>query len=543
MVGSLDIGIAALAAGRWAEARAAFDHELVDSETPGALSGMAQALWWLGDMPGSVALHERAYTAARRAGDSTSAGLTAVALSFTYAANFADHAAASGWAGRAGTLFGPDPDPELGAWLHLARGYAAGDPQRALDERSRALELARRSGDSDLELCSLTAVGEALVLTGRMTEGLALVDEAMAATFAGEPQRLETVAYTCCDMMISCSLAGDLERAVQWCAHADRFIDRYGCPFLFARCRISYGTLLMVVGDWVEADAQLTAGLHLAAGGGPAVQAESVAALAALRTRQGRLAEARALLAGVKDDPAAAGVVASMHLAEGHPLAAVIVLERRLRHGSGAWHDVAELIALLVEAHLINGDIAAASAAYERLASMAAKTEHYLPRALAACAHGRVLFAAGESDAAVPCLEEATELFGRLERPWELAGTRRCLAEVLAGTQPAFASADARAALETFEALGALSHADDTAAFLRALGAPGRRQPRSHALLTRRQQQVFDLLSQGLSNPEIAQRLYISPKTAAHHVSAVLAKLGVHRRTEVIALAARQLTQ
>jgi DNA-binding CsgD family transcriptional regulator len=540
---SPDAGTAALAAGRWAEARAAFDRELAMSESREALSGMAKALWWLGDMPGSVAFHQRAYAASRRAGDTTSAALAAVELSITYAANFADLAAASGWARRAETLLGPDPGPELGAWLHLARGYATSNTHRALDERTRALELARRSGDADLELCSLTAVGEALVMTGRVSDGLALVDEAMAATLAGEPQRLDTVAYTCCDMMVSCSLAGDLERAVRWCRHADTFIDRYGCPFLYARCRISYGTLLMVSGDWVESEAQLTAAVRMAASGGRSVRAEAIAALAALRTRQGRVAEARALLAEAKTDQATAGALAAVQLAEGRPAMAVAVLERRLRHGDGSWHDTAELLVLLVDGHCATGDLGAARAASDRLAILARSAEHDLPRALAASAQARVHIAEGDPDAAVLHLEEATGLFDRLDRPWELARVRLCLAQVLAGTRPEVAAAEAHAALETLEALGAAAEADATAAFLRTLGVHGRRQPRSHALLTRREQCVLDLLGQGLSNREIAHRLYISPKTAAHHVSAVLAKLGVRRRAEAVALAARQPAQ
>ncbi|HEX8487119.1 MAG TPA: LuxR C-terminal-related transcriptional regulator, partial [Propionibacteriaceae bacterium] len=65
---------------------------------------------------------------------------------------------------------------------------------------------------------------------------------------------------------------------------------------------------------------------------------------------------------------------------------------------------------------------------------------------------------------------------------------------------------------------------------------------RAHpAGLTARQQEVLTLLADGLSNAEIAARLVISPKTADHHVSAILTKLDVHSRGEAAALARRLL--
>jgi DNA-binding CsgD family transcriptional regulator len=58
--------------------------------------------------------------------------------------------------------------------------------------------------------------------------------------------------------------------------------------------------------------------------------------------------------------------------------------------------------------------------------------------------------------------------------------------------------------------------------------------------LTRREREVAALLAEGLSNAELARRLYISPKTAAVHVSNILAKLGMASRTEVAAWAVRE---
>ena len=59
--------------------------------------------------------------------------------------------------------------------------------------------------------------------------------------------------------------------------------------------------------------------------------------------------------------------------------------------------------------------------------------------------------------------------------------------------------------------------------------------------LTKRELQVAALIEAGLSNREIAERLFISPKTAEHHVSRVYAKIGVSSRAEAAAYATRNL--
>jgi len=59
------------------------------------------------------------------------------------------------------------------------------------------------------------------------------------------------------------------------------------------------------------------------------------------------------------------------------------------------------------------------------------------------------------------------------------------------------------------------------------------------AALTARELEVLSLLAEGLRNAVIAERLFVSPRTVEHHVSAILGKLGVRSRGEAVAEAGR----
>ncbi|MGH3928485.1 MAG: hypothetical protein ACRDTF_00740 [Pseudonocardiaceae bacterium] len=126
----------------------------------------------------------------------------------------------------------------------MALAYRMADLDAAEQLTMRAVDLARQAGDSDLELVALSQLGLIRVGQGQTSVGFALIDEAMAAALAGESSSLDTVVYTCCDMLNACELASDVERAAQWCQVADDFVERYGCPFLYAECRIYYGSVL-----------------------------------------------------------------------------------------------------------------------------------------------------------------------------------------------------------------------------------------------------------------------------------------------------------
>jgi DNA-binding CsgD family transcriptional regulator len=104
---------------------------------------------------------------------------------------------------------------------------------------------------------------------------------------------------------------------------------------------------------------------------------------------------------------------------------------------------------------------------------------------------------------------------------------------------------DLRDALAVFGELGAAAAAGWTRRRMRELGirtiprGPRAATRAAPAGLTAREQEVLALISAGLANREISQRLFISERTVQHHVSAVLAKIGVPSRTAAAREAAR----
>jgi DNA-binding NarL/FixJ family response regulator len=120
--------------------------------------------------------------------------------------------------------------------------------------------------------------------------------------------------------------------------------------------------------------------------------------------------------------------------------------------------------------------------------------------------------------------------------PLEAAEARLELAHALVSVAGDVATDEVLTALAVFRGLGAARAVDSARALLRDL-AQGAHDDGPHhgTALTPREQQVLELVAQGMSNARIAASLVISEKTAGHHVSHILAKLGVHNRTEAAA--------
>ncbi|MGW0916067.1 helix-turn-helix transcriptional regulator [Streptomyces sp. NPDC002784] len=137
--------------------------------------------------------------------------------------------------------------------------------------------------------------------------------------------------------------------------------------------------------------------------------------------------------------------------------------------------------------------------------------------------------------------------FERLQRPYDLARVRHRLAEALvtAGGEDDRASAAEllRLAHAVADHLGARPLADEAASLARRARlplTPDAPRPAADTLgLTSRERDVLRLVTAGRTNRQIAEELFISPKTASVHVSNILAKLGVAGRGEAAAVAHR----
>jgi DNA-binding CsgD family transcriptional regulator len=449
-----------------------------------------------------------AYAIYARAGRARDAGRLAVYFASEYRIDGRD-AESAGWFARARRLLAEGGPSRDHGWLAIEEAKRAGDPVEAEAFARAALALAHEIADADIECMALAQLGKALVQQGRVDEGTALLDEAMTVALGGESSDPLACGDACCTTLVVCDGLADIDRATQWCEAVVEFTERRRFVPVQSWCRAIFGAVLVRSGDWERADEVLTEALarrpNRAKGAGHTLP---LAVLADLRLKQGRIEEAARLLEGLDHDPVARPALVRLHLARGQA-----ELAAALARDDAGCADVA----------LARGDLEAASDAAARLGA-AVREDHVAEAQRLA---GVIALARGDAAGALAPLEEAIRQFDALDLPYEAARARLALAA-------------ARAARDVFERLGALPDADRAAALLRRLGVAGRTAPRGERDgLTAREAEVLQLIAAGLSNAEIAERLVIAPKTAEHHVSRVLAKLGVRNRTDAAAYALR----
>jgi DNA-binding CsgD family transcriptional regulator len=476
---------------------------------------------------------ERAHHAHLEAGET----LRAVRAAFWVGATLAirgEMGPAGGWLGRAQRILGDEDSVERGYLLiPLVFQYeAAGDFAAAAAVAGDAAAIAERFGDVQGFALAVQARGYMLIKAGRVREGLALLDDAMAAVAGGKLSPIATgIVY--CGLILACQEVYEIRRAREWTAVLTRWCEEQPDLVAFTgRCLVHRAEIMQLHGDWNDAlDEARRAGERLARSLNRAAAAQAFYRQGELHRLRGEFAEAEdayreASRFGWEPQPG----MALLRLAQGRRDAATAAIRRALGEAKEPLRR-ANLLPAFVEIMLAAGDVETARESCRELEEIAAGYESAMLAALVAHARGASELAAGEARPALVSLRKAEETWQELEAPYDAARARVLVAEACRalGDEDA-AELELEVARHMFAELGAgpaLTQLDYAAA----------RGERDAYGLTPRQVEVLRLLAVGKSNREIAASLVISEHTVARHVQNIFATLRVSSRTAASAFA------
>jgi LuxR family maltose regulon positive regulatory protein len=546
---SLDVGWAALSAGDWERARAAFEECLADGDTPEALEGMG----WVGHMLNEDRLtfdaRERAYRLYLERGDKSSAARMAAWLAADSLLFRGEPAVANGWLQRAHSLIdGIEPGPDHG-WIAIHEGHMAialdEDTAKARTLAARAVELGRAFRVPELEMLGLGLEGRALVSEGELDEGMRRLDEATTVALQGEARLLYCVAWACCYLISACERVRDFERASQWCARVGDFCSQHEI-FLLNTCRAHYASVLSWQGRWEEAERELTAAVGGLQASRPPMVGDALARLGELRRRQGRFDDAEELFARTETHSLSLLGRAALALDRDRPAEAVELADRYLRRfPEPARVERSAGLEVLIRALARLGDQERATVELDELRGIATRARTRSLLAAVRSSEGTLAAARGDHDDARRSFEDALDLLAASDARFETSRVRLDLATALSALgRHDRARREIEAALTEFEELGAGGERS------RALTMLGKRSKTDSALpagavdtplgaLSRRELEVLGLVAEGLTNHDIAERLVLSEHTVNRHVANILRKLGLPSRAAAASLAGR----
>ena len=394
---------------------------------------------------------------------------------------------AQGWFSTAERQLEGEEESAVHGRIALTRAATAmlaeGDYPKAIANLDRAYELAQRFGDRDTQMLALVAKGRALVKSGKIDEGLELIDEATAAAVSGQLDPYSTTLVYCMTIS-SCQDVGDLRRAAEWTEAANRWCDRLDVAGFPGACRVHRAELMRMRGDLAAAEKVAVAACDELLDFERYITAGGYYEIGEIRRRLGDLpaaeeAYARANELGADPQPG----VALLRLAEGKLDAAVAGITHALQEA----HDPLKRIRRLpaqVEIAVAARDLKTARAAAAELEQLVDSYKIGARRAPAfdATVHvalGRIALAEDDTDEAVSRLRLARDDWREVGAPFESAQSRVLLGVVFRrrGEEHA-AAAELEAAHATFERIGAKADAERAAELL------GRQQARRTFLFT-----------------------------------------------------------
>jgi LuxR family transcriptional regulator, maltose regulon positive regulatory protein len=538
-------GQAALDRGDWRDAKLVFERVVERDADPQAFEGLGLSAWWLDQADVVFDARERAYRGYLERGDQVAAARMAVWLAWDTAAFRGEQAIANGWLQRAHRLLEEQPETREHAWLSLRAGVFAllddEDPEEAAKLAALAVTIGRRTGAVDYEMVGRALHGFALVAGGQVADGLQELDEVNAAVLAGEMTDRVLIGLACCYLIAACERIRDIDRAVQWCDRLKTFCSTWGLRPLFAVCRTQYASVCMWRGSWEEAERELTVATDELASCRPAMTGEGLVRLGELRRRQGKLDEAMALFERTGGHAMASLGRAAVTFDRGDFKSAADLAERCLRRLPAQNRlERAAALELLIRSQAEMGRLDAARESLRELSAVAHEAGTDALRGSASFCAGLVELSARNAKVAREHLEDAVDLFERSRAPFETGRARVALSRVLLdlGRIDA-AEGEARRAIDDLMPLSAELELARAKAILLSVEqqAPGKSLPKT--TLTAREVEVLRLISEGLNNQSIADRLFISEHTVHRHVANTLTKLNVSSRSAAVAHAAR----
>ena len=422
-------------------------------------------------------------------------------------------------------------------------------PGRAMQEAVAARDTSLASGDAYAMAYGLQAIAGAWRWQGRFDEALSPAAEAMAAI-----ERAGLIADSQLDPhLIRASCLFDLDRdAEAGRAFADdlRLAERGLGTFFLCFHHLTVARMLFFTGRWDDALAEVSSAREVPDHLRLTVHLDGLAALIAVH-RQDHIELER--LRTVLDRPLATG--ASLNTYDdrswGHALVTLADGDTSAAFGllCGAWEGC---VAGSREycGHYLLPDLAMLAVPLgepEAARQAVAQLRRYGADRQGPAMHRSADFAAAILDNDAAALLTVADAYATVGRPLLEAQARERAAENLAAAgRQHEARLQLDAAQDRYAQLNASWDAARADARLRALGIRrgvhgSRRRPKAGwAALTDTERTVAALLAEGLSNPDIAGRMFISRRTVQFHVSNILAKLGLSSRVELAALVARR---
>ena len=490
----------------------------------------AEAAWWLGRLDECVTSREAAYRIYDELGSDRQAGQCAVSL-WEHHAISARPSVASGWLRRARrSLEGDSECIEYGNLLlrEAETVHGLGDLEQALQLASAALDLGRRLRSTDLEAEALQTKGRILIDQGRIDDGMGHLDEAMLFAVEGRLRPFST-GKVYCSLISACEDVGDFDRASEWTEATMHWALQHPFAIFPGICRVHRAIVLKRRGALAEAEREASLACEELQHSHVANSAAAWAEVGDIRRRLGQLDLAEEAFSRSRElCGAPCGGLALLRLAQGRIDEAMLTIKSCLA-GQPNPLGRASVLPMLVHIAVASGDFDAAHRAQTELEATTGIFETPTLRATEQSTRGRLQLAEADPEAS-ETLQQAANEWHRLAVPYEEATARTLLGQALRAT------GDEAGAITAFEAAAQLF--DQIGARLDARGVGDAPKSTLPAGLTEREAEVLRLVAGGLTNNDIANSLFLSPKTVSRHLSNIFTKIGVTSRASATAFAA-----